>query len=183
MRLALVLNAVMFVVEGAAGIHAGSTGLLADGLDMATDASVYAVALAAMTRSAGFKANAARWSGVLLLLTGLGVLAETVRRAFAGSEPAGLWMICVALVALGVNAYVLRLLQRQRGDGVHLRAAWIFTRADVIANAAVIASGLAVMATGLAWFDLAIGFLIGLYVIKEALEILSEARAAQARCG
>ncbi|MCJ2181811.1 cation diffusion facilitator family transporter [Novosphingobium sp. 1949] len=178
LRLALALNAIMFLVEVGAGVHARSTGLIADGLDMLTDATVYAVALAAITRSADFKARAAFWSGTLLLLTGLGVVLEAVRRAFTGGAPEGLWMIAVATLALGVNAFVLRLLARQRSREVHMRAAWIFTRADVVANAAVIASGLAVLASGWIGFDLVVGVGIGLYVMREAFEILREARKA-----
>lgn len=71
---------------------------------------------------------------------------------------------------------VLRLLSPHREGEVHLRAAWIFTRADVIANAAVILSGLAVLLTDIRYFDLTVGAAISLYVIKEAFEILKEAR-------
>jgi cation diffusion facilitator family transporter len=168
----------MFVVEVGSGIYADSTGLVADGLDMLTDASVYAVALMAIGRTNTFKARAATLSGTLLLVVGLGVVVEAVRRYFIGAEPAGVWMIVIALVALAVNAYVLRLLQTQRSDEVHIRAAWIFTRADVVANAAVILSGVAVLSTGIIYFDLVVGAAIGLYVIKEAMEILREARQA-----
>ena len=175
---ALVLNAVMFVIEVAAGVHADSTGLIADGLDMLSDASVYAIALAAIGRGNVFKARAATLSGAMLFLVGLGVVVEAGRRTFVGAEPVGVWMIAVALIALAVNAYVLRLLQKQRSTEVHMRAAWIFTRADVVANAAVILSGVAVLATGIVYFDLVVGAAIGIYVIKEAMEILGEARQA-----
>lgn len=178
LRAALILNATMFVIEVAAGLHADSTGLVADGIDMLSDASVYAVALAAVGRSNDFKARAATLSGALLLIIGLGVIAEVVWHAINGLEPEGGWMIAVASVALVTNAYVLRLLQKQRRDEVHIRAAWIFTRADVIANAAVILSGAAVLLTGIIYFDLVVGAAIGLYVIKEAAEILREARQA-----
>ena len=47
----------------------------------------------------------------------------------------------------------------------------VATRADVVANVAVIFSGLAVMLTGLRYFDLFVGAAIGVYVIREALEI------------
>jgi len=79
-------------------------------------------------------------------------------------------------LALAVNASVLRLLSKQRRDEVHIRATWIFTRADVIANGAVILSGIAVLVTGIRYFDLVVGAGIGLYVAREALEILSDAR-------
>jgi cation diffusion facilitator family transporter len=177
--IALSLNAAMFVVEVAAGIFGNSSGLIADGLDMLADASAYAIALAAVGRSAWFKANAAMLSGLLLLLLGVGVLVDVVRRLVSGEPPEGSWMIVVATVALIVNATVLRLLSKQRQDEVHIRATWIFTRVDVVANAAVIGSGVAVLLTGIRYFDLAVGAAIGLYVAKEALEILSEAREAR----
>ncbi|MBR0552424.1 cation diffusion facilitator family transporter [Stakelama marina] len=182
LKVALWLNAAMFVVEVSAGLFAHSTGLLADGLDMLSDAFVYAIALLAISRSARFKANAAGWSGIMLLILGIGLLIEVIRRAANGTSPEAGWMLGVAAVALIVNIVVLRLLSRQRasGDEVHLRAAWIFTRADVVANAAVIASALAILATGLRYFDLIVGAAIGAYVIREAFEIMKDARDAKA---
>lgn len=176
---ALALNAVMFVVEVTTGVIANSTGLIADGLDMLADASAYAIGLIAVGRSGLFKANAARLSGVLLLILGFGVLADVARRIVSGEPPEGSMMIAIAAVALAVNAYVLQLLGKQRSDEVHMRATWIFTRADVVANAAVILSGVAVIATGWRYLDLIVGAAIGLYVIKEAIEILGEAREAR----
>lgn len=177
---ALFLNLVMFVVETSAGVLGQSTGLLADGLDMLTDAAAYGIALIAIGRSAKFKAGAATLSGSLLMALGLGVLLDVARRAVFGAEPAGAWMIAVAAIALVVNWVVLRLLARVRDREVHLRAAWIFTRADVVANAAVILSGVLVVVTGSRWIDLLVGAGIGVYVLREALEILGEAREAHA---
>jgi Co/Zn/Cd efflux system component len=62
-----------------------------------------------------------------------------------------------------------------------MRAAWIFTRADVVANLGVILSGVLVAVTGARYPDLIVGAAIGIYVIKEAAEILREAREARAR--
>lgn len=173
---ALGLNAAMFVVETGAGIRIDSTALVADGFDMLSDASVYSIALVAMNRGVRFKANAAMWSGLMLFVLGIGLLVEVVRRAFDGGSPSGGWMMAISAIALVVNICVLRLLSQQRNGEVHLRAAWIFTRADVIANAAVIASGLAVLLTGIRYFDLAVGTAIAAYVVREALEILRDAR-------
>lgn len=168
----------MFIVGVTAGLIAHSTGLIADGLDMLADASAYAIALLAVERGSRFKASAARVSGVLLLILGLGVLADVARRTLYGEVPEGLWMIAVASIALVVNGSVLRLLSKQRRDEVHIKATWIFTRADVVANAAVIVAGIAVYLTGIRYFDLAVGAAIGLYVTREALEILEHARDA-----
>lgn len=179
LRIALALNATMFVVGVVAGLIAQSMGLIADSLDMLADASAYAIALVAWRRSAGFKASAAQRSGTLLFVLGLGVLLGVAWRGVAGSHPEGTWMITIAFVALVVNATVLRLLERFRHGEVHLRATWLFTRVDVIANLAVIVSGIVVL-----WWrspipDLVIGAAIGGYVIKESLGILREAREAR----
>lgn len=179
LRIALTLNVTMFIVGAMAGLIAQSMGLIADSLDMLADACAYGIALSAWARSAGFKASAARLSGRLLLVLGLGVLLGVVWRLVMGSHPEGIWMMGIAFVALVVNATVLRLLGRFRHGEVHLRTTWLFTRVDVIANLAVIASGVLVLVLHSALPDLVIGAAIGGYVIKEAVGILREAREAK----
>ena len=179
LRFALVLNATMFVVGVIAGLIAQSMGLVADSLDMLADASAYGIALVAWQRSTSFKASAASVSGTLLLILGAGVVAGVVWRLVAGSHPEGGWMMGIALIALIVNATVLRLLERFRHGEVHLRATWLFTRVDVIANLAVIISGVLVLVLHSALPDLVIGAAIACYVLKEALGILREAKEAR----
>jgi cation diffusion facilitator family transporter len=179
LRLALGLNATMFVVGMVAGLIGQSSSLIADALDMLADASAYAIALGAVGRSARFKAGAASLSGGLLLVLGILVLLDVGRRALVGSEPESMVMMAVAFVSLLVNATVLRMLGRYREGEVHLRATWIFTRVDVIANIGVMLSGLLVWLTGSRFPDLVMGAAIGIYVAKEAIEILSEAREAR----
>ena len=177
LRIALVLNAAMAVIGGLAGWIAQSTGLLADALDMLSDAAAYAIALIAIGRSALFKVRAATFSGGILLVLGGGVLFEVGRRLVYGAEPLSEWMIGTALLSLVVNLTVLRLLAPMKSGEVHLRATWLFTRADVVANLGVILAGLLVLWLGVPYPDFVIGTLIGLYVIKEAIEILRDARS------
>lgn len=180
LRIAFALNGTMFVVGLVAGLLGQSSSLIADSLDMLADASAYAIALGAVGRSTRFKAGAATLSGSLLLLLGVVVLVDVGRRALLGSQPESLVMMAVAFVSFLVNANVLRMLGRYREGEVHLRATWIFTRVDVIANVGVMLSGLLVLLTGSRFPDLVVGGAIGIYVIKEAIEILSEAREARA---
>ena len=179
LTIALVLNAAMAVIGGVAGWMGQSTGLLADALDMLSDATAYAIGLVAIGRGARFKANAAWLSGSVLLMLGLGLLLEVGRRVFQGAEPLSGWMIGTACLSLVVNLTVLRLLAPLKSGEVHLRATWIFTRADVVANVGVIVAGILVLVLASPYPDYVIGTLIGLYVIKEALEILSDARKAR----
>ena len=178
LRIALALNAAMFVVGTVAGLIGQSSSLIADALDMLADASAYAGALGAVGRSSRFKARAATVSGSLLLALGILVVLDAGRRALLGSEPESAVMIAVAFASFLVNVNVLRLLGRYRKGEVHLRATWIFTRADVIANIGVIVSGFLVLLTRSRFPDLLAGSAIGIYVVKEAIEILREAREA-----
>lgn len=177
LRIALGLNAAMAVIGGLAGWIAQSTGLLADALDMLSDATAYAIALLAIGRSALFKIRAATLSGGILLVLGLGVLFEVGRRLIYGAEPLSEWMIGTAILSLVVNLTVLRLLAPMRSGEVHLRATWLFTRADVVANLGVIFAGLLILWLGVPYPDYVMGTLIGLYVVKEAVEILRDARS------
>ena len=179
LTIALALNATMAVVGGIAGWIGQSTGLLADALDMLSDATAYAIGLVAIGRTASFKANAATLSGIALLLLGLGVLFEVGRRVVYGAEPASGWMIGTAAVSLIVNMSVLRMLAPLKSGEVHLRATWIFTRADIVANVGVIVAGMLVFWLRSPIPDYVIGTLIGLYVVKEAVSILVEARRAR----
>jgi len=168
---ALGLNFTMFMVEATAGWIADSSALLADALDMLADAVGYAIALAAIGRAEAFKTRAALRSALLLAVLGTAVILETIRRAIMGSAPEGPLMLPVALLALIVNSAVLVMLARYRRGEVHLRASWIFTRADVIANLAVILAALLVKITQSRMPDIVIGLGIGVYVVREAIEI------------
>lgn len=179
LRIALVLNATMFVVGMAAGLWAQSSGLMADALDMLTDATAYGLGLMAVTRGMRFKRYSARWTGATLMLLSAGIIVDVIRRFLFGSEPLGAVMIVFSLVSLCVNITVLRMLSKYREGEVHLRASWICTRADVIANFGVLVSGLVVLATGWRFADLTAGLAIGGYVAREAAEIWRQAREAR----
>ncbi|MGC4404563.1 cation transporter [Methyloversatilis sp. MC4-4] len=172
LRTLLAINAAMFVFELASGLWAQSTGLIADALDMLADASVYGLSLYAVGRSAAGKLRVAHLSGWLQLLLAGGALAEVVRRAVSGSEPEPLWMSGAALLALAANVACLLLMARHRDGGAHMKASWIFSTNDVLANAGVIIAGGLVAATGTRWPDLFIGTAIALLVASGALRIL-----------
>lgn len=168
----LAINASMFVIEIVAGWWARSTGLIADALDMFADATVYGVALYAVGRSAAHKLGAARLAGVLEMLLALGTLSEVVRRMLAGSLPEGNVMIGISLLALVANVACLLMLARHRDGGVHMKASFIFSANDVIANLGVIAAGALVAWTSSPWPDWIIGTVIALVVLAGAIRIL-----------
>lgn len=172
LRWLLAINATMFVLELGAGLWAQSAGLIADSLDMFADAAVYGLALYAVGRSAALKQRAAHLSGWFQMLLAAGALLEVVRRVVYGADPAGGAMMAVALLALVANATCLAMLFRHRNGGSHMKASFIFSANDVIANLGVICAGALVAWLGSPWPDWIIGTLIAAVVLSGALRIL-----------
>lgn len=169
----LVINAIMFVLEIVVGIMAQSTGLIADSLDMFADAAVYGVSLYAVGKSAQLKLKAAHFAGWLQLALALSVLFEVMRRAIYGSEPVSTLMMGMGAIALIANIACLLLIFKSRNDGAHMKASWIFSANDVLANIGVIVAGSLVALSGSQIPDLVIGLIIGLIVLYGARRILS----------
>jgi Co/Zn/Cd efflux system component len=176
----LAINGFMFAAELLLGWLAQSTGLIADSLDMLADATVYGLSLYAVGKGVSRQARAARISGFLQIFLGLGVLFDVIRRLWLGSEPQGALIIAVGAVALLANVACLALISKHRAGGVHMRASWIFSTNDVIANLGVIVSGGLVAVFGSRYPDLVVGTAIALIVVRGGMRILQEARETRA---
>lgn len=168
----LAINGVMFVAEMVTGWMAQSTGLMADALDMLADAAVYGISLYAVGRAARLQLRAAHVSGWLQMALALGALAEVIRRFVVGSEPEPVWMMGVSTVALVANVSCLYLISRHRQSGAHMKASWIFSTNDVLANLGVIGAGLLVGWTQSRLPDLVIGAIIVTIVLTGSVRIL-----------
>lgn len=173
----LAINFTMFIVEMILGIIAESTGLIADSLDMLADATVYSIALYAVGRGANVKLNAALTSGIFQILLSLLVAFDIIRRFIFGSEPESIWMIVVGLIALVANTICLRLISKHKDGEVHMRASWIFSKNDVIANIGIIIAGILVFFTGTRWPDLIIGAVIVWIVLLGGINIIRETKS------
>tara|TARA_R110000868_G_scaffold241497_3_gene497037 strand:+ start:856348 stop:856935 length:588 start_codon:yes stop_codon:yes gene_type:complete len=172
----LAINGVMFLAEAVVGWIAESTALLADSLDMLADATVYGLAMYAIRRSSKAQQAAASISGVLQIALGIGVLAEIMRRAIFGSEPTSLLMVGTGCIALVANLICLRLISKHRDGGAHMRASWIFSKNDVIANTGVIIAGVLVVTLGSRVPDLVVGSIVAVIVVRGGLQICRNAR-------
>ena len=169
------INAVMFCVEITVGLYANSTALIADSMDMLADAIVYGIALYAVSRSLKHKANAALNSGYFQLTLGILVIFDIVRRLGEG-EPHSWFMIGFGFVALIANVICLVLIRMQSNGEVHMRASWIFSANDVIANLGVIAAGVLVMLLDSRWPDIVIGSVIATLILRGAYLIITDAK-------
>ena len=165
----------MFIAEITLGILSESTALIADSLDMLADATVYGIGLYAVGRSPLVKIKAAHLSGVFQVLLGVLVFADVIRRLIYGSEPESFLMISVGMVALVANVICLILISKHKEGEVHMRASWIFSKNDVIANLGIIISGGFVYLLDSRFPDLIIGMIISIIVIRGGIHIIKDA--------
>ena len=83
----LAINAVMFAVEAAAGLAAGSASLQADALDFLGDSGNYAISLFVVGMALRYRAMAAFLKGATMGVFGLWVLGVTAWHAWHGTLP------------------------------------------------------------------------------------------------
>lgn len=172
----LAINGAMFLVEIVLGVLSESTALIADSLDMLADATVYAIGLYAVGRSPMTKIRAAHASGLLQMLLGAGVAVDVLRRLVLGSEPESFMMVFVGMAALVANVICLRLIAQHREGEVHMRASWIFSKNDVIANLGIIGAGVLVYLLESRYPDIIIGLMISAVVIRGGFHIMADTR-------
>lgn len=171
----LLINAIMFLIEITLGILSESTALIADSLDMLADATVYGIGLYAVGKPLLAKINAAHISGIFQITLGVFVFSDVVRRFIWGSEPESFLMITVGIAALIANFICLRLISKHKNGEVHMRASWIFSKNDVIANLGIIVAGALVYIFNSRYPDLLIGLMISIIVIRGGVHIIKDA--------
>ncbi|MCG9889805.1 MAG: cation transporter [Thermosynechococcaceae cyanobacterium MS004] len=180
LRILLLINGAMFVVGILAGIIGHSTALVADSLDMFADASVYAISLYSVAKSSHHKHRAANLSGILQITLAGMVVVSVIRRFFLGDLPESGWMIGIALLSLIANSYGLYLLSKHRQGEVHMRASWIFTQNDVVANVSVIIAGFLVTLFNSRFPDLVTGAGLASLILWGGIRIIRDVNREKA---
>lgn len=172
---ALVINAVMFVVEMTAGLWGKSAALQADAVDFLGDSATYAITLLVLGMSVRWRAGSAILKGLSMGGFGLWVIGVSVYHLLAGSLPSAVIMGSTGLLALSANLASAAILYRHRFGDSNMRSVWLCSRNDAIANIAVIAaaSGVWVSATG--WPDLAVGAVMAALALSSAVAVLRQA--------
>ena len=172
---ALILNVALFLGLVLSGLLADSSGLIASGLDNASDAAVYAISFFAIGRAVAWKIHAAQFSGAILIVLSLIILADVGRRVVEGADPIGSVMIVMTIVAAIINILCLKLLRSVRGASVNLRAAWTFSLNDLASNLGILIAGILVTWLDSSWPDIVVGLVIVLITAKGGISILVDA--------
>ncbi len=183
LALALVLG--FSAVELGAGLLSGSLALLADAGHMLSDALALALALfaawlarrpATPERSFGWRRAeilAALANALTLVVLGLWIVVEAVRRLGDPPTVEGGWVLAAGLAGLVVNAAAARVLHGA-GGGLNVRAALLHVLADLAASVGVVVAAVVLLLTGWNGVDPLAGLLIGLLVLAGTVGIVRE---------
>lgn len=177
LRVALAINALMFVVELVASVQADSMALRADALDFLADAANYGVSLWVLGKAMEWRSRAAMAKGLSLGAMGLWVIGSTAWSAASGTIPDAPVMSLVGLLALGANLSVAAMLFAGRRGDANMRSVWLCSRNDAIANIAVMMAAAGVWTTATGWPDIVVATGIASLCLGAAWSILRQARA------
>ena len=174
LRAVLAINVVMFTLEVAAGLAAGSASLQADALDFLGDAGNYAISLFVVGMALRYRATAALVKGATMSIFGLWVVGAIIWHAVHGTLPNAVTMGAVGVAALTANAASFGLLWAYRNGDANMRSAWVCTRNDVLGNLAVLLAALGVFGTGTGWPDVIVAVVMAGLAIQGAVVVIRQ---------
>lgn len=174
--IALVINALMFVVEIFGGYKAQSVSLWADALDFAGDAANYALSLVVLSMSLYWRATAALVKGITMAAFGVFVIGKVVWSYFHGVPPEAMVMGAIGVMALVANVSVALMLYAFRDGDANMRSVWLCSRNDSIANIAVILAAVGVFGTGSVFPDLFVAFVIAYLGVSSGYAVIKQSQ-------
>lgn len=174
--IALIVNALMFVVEIVFGIASNSVSLLADSIDFLGDAANYGISLWVLALSVQIRAKASLVKAGFMAMFGIGILIHAVWNLITGVLPDAQTMSLIGLLALAANVGVAVLLYAYRNGDSNMRSVWLCSRNDALGNVAVIIAAIGVFGTGTAWPDLIVAVIMASLALSAAWQVTKQAR-------
>lgn len=197
LRLALILTAILLVVEVIGGLISNSIALLADAGHMLTDVAALGLALfvawfskqpSTPEKTYGYlrwEILAAFINGSTLLLISAWILWEAVTRLRVPEPVQGSLMLVVATAGLVVNILAARILARGSSHNLNARGAYLHVLGDLLASVGTIAAAMLIRFTGWLMADPIASILttalimVGAWrLVRESIDILLESTPA-----
>lgn len=183
---ALGVTVMIMAAEVVGTVLSGSLALLADAGHMLIDASGLLIALIAASlalrprtpeRTWGYQRAevlAAALQAGLLLVVGVFVIYEAVRRLVEPPEVGSGAMLWFGIIGLVGNAVSLLVLAAGRRSSFNLRAAFLEVLNDALGSVAVIVAAIVITLTGWTRADALVSLLIGALILPRTLRLLKE---------
>ncbi|HEY8523650.1 MAG TPA: cation diffusion facilitator family transporter [Acidimicrobiales bacterium] len=185
---ALVVLAVVTVVQIGAGLATRSLALLSDAGHMLTDVTGLGMALAAIHVADRGSTNGHRTFGLYrleilaalanaVLLFGVAgyVAFEAARRLGDPPEVLAGPMLVVAVVGLAANVVAFLLLRQGSTESLNIEGAYLEVLSDLLGSLGVIGAAAVLAVTGWGWVDPVVGVAIGLFILPRAWRLGAQA--------
>jgi cobalt-zinc-cadmium efflux system protein len=187
-KLAIALGLILafMAVEVAVGIAASSLALLSDAAHMLTDAAAIGLALVAIhlarrPASGAFTFGlkraeilSAQFNGATLLVLGLLVVVEGVRRLFHPPDVAGGAVLAVALAGVAVNLVATWVLAQASRESLNVEGAYRHLVTDLAAFIATAIAGAVILLTGFRQADGLAALFVAAIMLYAAYGLLRE---------
>jgi cobalt-zinc-cadmium efflux system protein len=182
----VIVNLGLSVFEFVAGAISGSVALMADALHNTTDAAALLIAYIArkISRKGAdeqytFGYRRAELIGAMiqltaLILVGLYLVYEAVRRFFDPEPLLGGWIMAAAGVALVVDVITAWLLWSMSKGSLNVKAAFLHNLTDAGASVAVLLGGAAILWLNWTWVDPVITLIIAGYILYMSFGMLKK---------
>jgi cobalt-zinc-cadmium efflux system protein len=186
LAIALALILAFMCVEVAAGIVASSLALLSDAAHMLTDAGALALSLlairlarrpAAGAMTYGLKRSeilAAAINGTTLLVLGVLIVIEGIRRIVNPPDVEGGLVLAVAILGIAVNLVATMILARANRQSLNIEGAYQHILTDLAAFIATAIAGAVVLATGFGRADGIAALFVATLMLRAAYMLLKE---------
>ncbi len=186
LALALALILAFMCVEVAVGIAAHSLALLSDAGHMLTDAGALALSLVAIrlarrpaagAMTYGLKRTeilAAAINGTTLLVLGILIVIEGIRRVVNPPDVEGGLVLAVAILGIAVNLAATMILARANRDSLNVEGAFQHILTDLAAFVATAIAGAVVLATGFGRADGIAALFVAALMLRAAYMLLRE---------
>jgi cobalt-zinc-cadmium efflux system protein len=184
--IAIILNAIIFVVEIIGGLLTNSLALVSDAMHNLSDFFTLILSYFA-SKVVLWKSNSQKSYGYVrieilvafinaltLVLIGAYIIYEGISRFIHPEPVAGLWMIIVAVIGLVANAASTIMLRKDAHKDLNAKSAYLHLLTDAIESLAVVVIGILIYWQGWYILDPIISVAIGIFVIKSAWSILVE---------
>lgn len=184
--IALVITAVMTMVELVGGLLSNSLALLGDAGHMFTDTLAIALSLVALTlakrpasqkRTYGFhraEVLAALTNGAILILISVYIFYEAYQRFVDPPEVRGGLMLGVAAMGLVANVVGISVLHSASRHNLNVRGAFLHMWSDSASSIGVIVAGVVILATGWTVADPVVSVLVGILILRGAAALVYE---------
>jgi cobalt-zinc-cadmium efflux system protein len=181
------LNVGLVVVQVAFGVMANSVALLADAghnfgdalaLLLAWGAHVMAKASPTRRYTYGYRSAsilAALANGVILLVATGAIAWEAIQRFSEADEVAGMTVMIVAALGIGINGISAWLLMAGQAGDLNIRGAFLHLVGDALVSVGVVVAGGLILLTGLHWIDPAASLVISAVIVWSTWGLLRNA--------